>query len=1443
MPTKKMNNSALIVKSALLAGLAAIAQHCAAGVSLPNGSYSTRTTDLEVKTAAGMVGFTREYSGAWRFNSQWESLSSSFKNPVLDAASSGAADGGGCWMWVDADADVSGLVVMDNDGLTVVGANSYLPFNRSYPMDVNLDEQNQTAPPANPALQNALFNCTGTAPYVGQVQAMRRLASLYIGDSKTLAFKDRYTLAQKKIKRIPSNAIVNGAALPLEEVELGYRWQDRNGDWVEYDDKGRVTSYGDKNNNPTWLQRDVVGNITRVVDQYGAAVLQLNYSNGYLTEVNDNPGNAQDAPARSVRYEYDSAKRLAKVIDARGNATSYTYDNRNRLTGITDPEGRTEQIAYQGESTAVDKLTEADGSVTTYVYSYDKVKKQFYSKVKGPLVNGMQRIEDYTHDRSGGEVKYEVNGQTQWEVTRDTYLRKEMRLDARGQTTSTTRNEFGNIVGIEYPDGAKISRSYEAKQLNLTEEIDELGIKTQYEYDAGGNLIKKTEAVGLPEQRITQYTVNAQGQVESVTRLGRTESNGVVTPDVTGSVTYDSRGNIASATDGEGRTTSFNYDRQGNLSKTTDANGNSWSQSYDALNNLVKMTGPLGRSTTYGYDKVGNHIQETDARGKSRQYAYDAKNRRIQTVNSVSGIYRVEYNGQGSIAQETDEDGRSTKYEYDAFLRMVKRTDGNGNVTQYAYTDDSGKPASTSAPNVTTYPTHVQQIKFDYRDRPTLDILLNVDAVNPVITNSRNYDKRGQVTSETDANGKTRSHHYDALGHLIATTDTLGNTTEFSYDSRDNLIQVKDAKGQITRYEFDRANRLIKETRPLGQATAYVYDAAGNLSEMIDAKNNKVSHAYDGANRLIETRRYGKASGTLVLQETLTYSYDDANNLTDWSIVDAQNAARNVSGSATYDDANRRIAETVIYPTLNGATTSLNYSASYGLAGNKTGIIYPDGTAINFDYSTHKQLQSVSIPNEGTLSVTGFTWTAPKTITLPGGSVQVREYNGLLNLTSFKAKNASQQIQLDVQNKYNKAQNLTDKAIDGQTVNYSYDDENHLIKVSANSGANGGIGNEAFTLDALGNRASQSQTSGTWQYDANNRLTQQGDTSYQYDANGNLIKKAVGSSNVANSITQYGYDIHNRLIEVTDGAGAPIAQYGYDLNDRRVWKDVFNNGTIQRTFYLYSDEGLIAESLQASVQGGASISQPMLATLYGWNPDNPFMTDPLFIRSQGTYAYYHNDHLGTSMKATDKDGNAVWSADSNSFGLANIDMSISTIVSNLRFAGQYFDQETGLHYNWHRYYDPSTGRYIQNDPIGLRGGPNTYAYAGSNPVSNVDPDGLQFIPLPLPLPVPPPPIPGPGPNPRSPGPTLPHWTLPDWMWDLIDGPKDARASGEEKLPIVNPGKDCDGNCKPCPPGKRWFVPKPGHGHANGYWHTIVYNQNKKTCMCYPDRPSGGLDGF
>lgn len=119
-------------------------------------------------------------------------------------------------------------------------------------------------------------------------------------------------------------------------------------------------------------------------------------------------------------------------------------------------------------------------------------------------------------------------------------------------------------------------------------------------------------------------------------------------------------------------------------------------------------------------------------------------------------------------------------------------------------------------------------------------------------------------------------------------------------------------------------------------------------------------------------------------------------------------------------------------------------------------------------------------------------------------------------------------------------------------------------------------------------------------------------------------------------------------------------------------------------------------------------------------PNSQWTTDPLFQKIGSTYYWYRNDHQGTPQKIIGINGLVVWSAIYDSFGNCQID--IEGITNNLRFAGQYYDAETGLHYNLNRYYDPTTGRYLRTDPFGE--GLNLYAYCFNNPHNWIDPQGL-----------------------------------------------------------------------------------------------------------------------
>ncbi|MEW8139734.1 MAG: RHS repeat-associated core domain-containing protein, partial [Candidatus Thiodiazotropha endolucinida] len=120
-------------------------------------------------------------------------------------------------------------------------------------------------------------------------------------------------------------------------------------------------------------------------------------------------------------------------------------------------------------------------------------------------------------------------------------------------------------------------------------------------------------------------------------------------------------------------------------------------------------------------------------------------------------------------------------------------------------------------------------------------------------------------------------------------------------------------------------------------------------------------------------------------------------------------------------------------------------------------------------------------------------------------------------------------------------------------------------------------------------------------------------------------------------------------------------------------------------------------------------------------PDSIWTTDPIYQKTTQGYAYYQNDHLGTTQQLIQRNGAKAWEGNYRAFG--ELTTETGTWENRLRFPGQYYDQETNNYYNYFRDYDPSTGRYVQEDPIGLRGGYNTYIYVHDNPLRYIDPTG------------------------------------------------------------------------------------------------------------------------
>jgi RHS repeat-associated protein len=226
---------------------------------------------------------------------------------------------------------------------------------------------------------------------------------------------------------------------------------------------------------------------------------------------------------------------------------------------------------------------------------------------------------------------------------------------------------------------------------------------------------------------------------------------------------------------------------------------------------------------------------------------------------------------------------------------------------------------------------------------------------------------------------------------------------------------------------------------------------------------------------------------------------------------------------------------------------------------------------------------------------------------------------------------------------------------------------------------------------------------------AGNRLLIQGDRHYTYDAFGNLTQERRGKGQQL--VTEYRYDSQHRLIEITRPNGQ-TARYRYDPFGRRISKTV--DGIT--TEFFWQGDTLIAEH-QAG-RHRSYLYEPdsfrPLVLLEGFGPDH---TQPY---------HYQLDHLGTPQELTTPEGDIAWSAHYRAYGeIARLD--VGKLDNPLRFQGQYFDEESGLHYNRHRYYNPDIGRYLTPDPVKLAGGINSYQYA-LNPTGWVDPLGLNTCP-------------------------------------------------------------------------------------------------------------------
>jgi RHS repeat-associated protein len=521
--------------------------------------------------------------------------------------------------------------------------------------------------------------------------------------------------------------------------------------------------------------------------------------------------------------------------------------------------------------------------------------------------------------------------------------------------------------------------------------------------------------------------------------------------------------------------------------------------------------------------------------------------------------------------------------------------------------------------------------------------------------------------SGTASNGQT-SYAYDAQGNLTSVTDPNGNITSYSYDSFDNLIQQNSPDTGITSYTYDDAGNRISQTDANGVTTRYSYDALNRLIE-IDYPNAKlnVNFTYD------ENGGGQNGVGRLTSQE-------DASGTTKY----------------TYDLRGNVLTQTSIRGSI---TLTMGYA--YNSADQLVQATYPDGRRFDYQYDASGNISDITTDYQGTVQSV-----ISNIQHQPFGPVMGMTYgNGLTlgqiyDLDTRLTQSTTPSI-LERGYGFDDGSNITSITNDldpSATESFGYDNLNRLET------AGGSYGSLGYSYDPTHNRTQKTDSiEGDTYYDYdlnNNHLTAvtAGDTkNYQYDAVGNIVD---------NNSYRFDYADNNRLAAVKVG-NKKIATYKYNGQGQRTEKII---GKIT-THYLYGLQGELLAEIETTRK-----SQGVLRNYLYLNGR------PVAITEASSLYYIHSDHLGTPQVITDQNQANVWRASYSPFGQALITTEV--IVNNIRFPGQYYDQESNLHYNYFRYYDPSIGRYITSDPIGLDGGINTYSYVYNNSLSLIDPYGL-----------------------------------------------------------------------------------------------------------------------
>ncbi|EIM9314590.1 RHS repeat protein [Escherichia coli] len=834
------------------------------------------------------------------------------------------------------------------------------------------------------------------------------------------------------------------------------------------------------------------------------------------------------------------------------------------------------------------------------------------------------------------------------------------------------------------------------------------GSITRSEYDEAGRLKAQTDAAG----RRTEYRLHmASGKLTSVILPdGRTVRYG-----------YNSQLQLTSVTYPDGLRSSRKYDRQGRLAEETSRNGNITRWFYDFSRSGLPCavedgTGVRRRITRNRY---GQLLAFTDCSGYTTRYEYDRYGQQI-AVHREEGISTYSsYNPRGQMVSQKDAQGRETRYEYSAA----------GDLT--ATVSPDGKRST---------------IEYDKRGRP-------VSVTEGGLTRSMGYDAAGRITVLTNENGSQSTFRYDPVDRLTEQRGFDGRTQRYHYDLTGKLTQSED-EGLITLWHYDASDRITHRTVNGDPAEQWQYDEHGwltTLSHTCEGHRVSVHYGYDDKGRLTGERQTveNPETGEMLWEHETGHAYSEQGLATrqepdglppvEWLTYGSGYLAGMKLGGTPLVEYTRDRLHRETARSFGGAGSTAGYeqATAYTLTGQlQSRHLNLPQLDRDYTWNDNGQLVRISGPQEcreyrysGTGRLTGVHTTAANLdIDIPyatdpaGNRLPDPELHPDSTLTAWPDNRIAEDAHYVYRHdEYGRLAEKTDLIPEGvirmhdeRTHHYHYDSQHRLVFYTRIQHGEPQV-ESRYLYDPLGRRTGKR----VWRRERDltgwmSLSRKPEETWYGWD--GDRLTTVQTQQTRIQTVYQPGSFTPLLRIETENGEQAKARH--------RSLAEVLQEDT---GVTLPAELAVMLGRLERELRAGA-----VSAESEAWLAQCGLTVEQMESQMEAEYIperrlhLYHCDHRGLPQALISPEGETAWCGEYDEWGNQLNEENPHHLYQPYRLPGQQYDEESGLYYNRHRYYDPLQGRYITQDPIGLKGGINLYTYPLA-PIRYTDPLGLERV--------------------------------------------------------------------------------------------------------------------